>query len=188
MIYTNLSVTEVRAALHDIAQDARSTFGSLDERRLNWRPDVSRWSIAQCFDHLLRGNGLLLGAAKTALTNPARTVWQRLPLWPTVFGWMMIRSQGPGSIGKFTAPVRARPTSHIPGDIIQRFVDQHRDAEEWTRELDERTASGTIMVSPFVRVVTYSVLDGLRLLVAHDRRHFEQARRAMMSPQWGALG
>jgi hypothetical protein len=181
MTYTNLSVTEVRAALCDIAQNARSTFGDLDERQLNWRPDVTRWSIAQCFDHLYRANELLLEAAKTALGNPPRTVWQRLPLWPTVFGWMMIRSQGPDSIGKFTAPARARPTSQIPGDIIQRFVDQHGAAEAWTRGLDQRTASHTIMISPFVRVVTYSVLDGLRLLVAHDHRHFEQARGVMVS-------
>jgi hypothetical protein len=33
------------------------------------------------------------------------------------------------------------------------------------------------MVSPFVRFITYSVLDGCRLMAAHDRRHFEQARR-----------
>ena len=37
------------------------------------------------------------------------------------------------------------------------------------------------MVSPFVAAITYSVLDGLRLVVAHDHRHFEQARRVMTS-------
>ena len=33
------------------------------------------------------------------------------------------------------------------------------------------------MVSPFVSFITYSVLDGCRLIVTHERRHFEQARR-----------
>jgi hypothetical protein len=32
------------------------------------------------------------------------------------------------------------------------------------------------MVSPFIKVVAYSVLDGWRLIFAHERRHFQQAR------------
>jgi len=52
----------------------------------------------------------------------------------------------------------------------------------WVQALDERDAARTIMTSPFMRVVTYSVLDGWRLMLAHDRRHFEQARRITLSP------
>jgi hypothetical protein len=40
------------------------------------------------------------------------------------------------------------------------------------------------MTSPFVRFITYSVLDGWRLAVAHDRRHFEQARRVTLMPEF----
>jgi hypothetical protein len=47
--------------------------------------------------------------------------------------------------------------------------------------LDERHAARAIMPSPFISVVTYSVLDGCRLMLAHDRRHFEQARRVTLS-------
>src|SRR5689334_23814533 len=185
MRYTNLSLAEVSAGLHDVARDARSTFGALDERQLNWKPDAARWSIAQCFDHLLKANQLMLAAAERALENPSKTVWQRLPLWSAAFGWIMVRSQGPKTLGKFTAPVSARPaTSQIPGDIIQRFVDQHRHAEAWARALDPSVASRTIMTSPFVKEVTYSVLNGLRLMVAHDRRHFEQARRVLLVPSF----
>ena len=38
------------------------------------------------------------------------------------------------------------------------------------------------MASPFVGIVTYSVLDGWRLMVAHERRHVQQARRVMATP------
>jgi hypothetical protein len=38
------------------------------------------------------------------------------------------------------------------------------------------------MTSPFIKVITYSVLDGWRLVFAHDRRHLEQARRVTLSP------
>src|SRR5262249_50683239 len=140
-------------------------------------------SVAQCFEHLITANQLMLRSAGLAL-NAARprTVWERLPILPRTFGRLLIRSQTPGAARKFTAPPAARPTtSDIPADVVQPLVAQPRAAVAWARGLDERPAAATIMPSPFVRIITYSVLDGCRLVVAHDRRHFEQARRVMES-------
>ena len=179
MDFAVLSLAEVRIGLDAVARDAYATFGGFDSRRLNWRPDATRWSIAQCFDHLLTANRLMFQAADDALKDGApRTIWQRLPVLPAAFGRMMIRSQAPSASRKFTAPAQAHPAaSDIEAAIIQRFVEQHRDAVARLQALDERRAARVIMTSPFVRVITYSVLDGWRLVFAHDRRHFEQARR-----------
>ena len=183
MDYTTLSLAEVRAGLDDVAQEAQATFGSFDARQLNWRPDATRWSVAQCFEHLLTANRLMFRAADAALNNAEpRTLWQRLPVLPGVLGRMQIRSQAPSAARKFTAPTKAQPSSSdIAADIIQRFVEQHHDAVARVQALDERDAARAIMTSPFIKVVTYSVLDGWRLLLAHDRRHFEQARRVTLS-------
>lgn len=189
MDYTTLSLAEVASALRGIAEEASATFGSLDASQLNWKPDSSRWSVAQCFEHLLTANRLIFTNADDALRNPPRTPWQRLPLLPGLFGRALIRSQAPGATRKYTAPEKARPTtSDIPSDVIQRFIDQHHEAVEWMRAIREPDAARAIMVSPFIRVVTYSVLDGCRLVVAHDRRHFEQARRVTLSQGFPSAG
>jgi hypothetical protein len=182
--YTTLSLTELRTGLDGVAQESQATFGGFDARQLNWRPDAARWSVAQCFDHLLTANRLMFQAAEAALNNARpRTLWQRLPVLPGVLGRMLIRSQSPSAARRFTAPSKAQPaTSDIATDIIQRFVEQHREAVAWVQALDERDTARAIMTSPFIRVVTYSVLDGWRLILAHDRRHFEQARRITLSP------
>ena len=184
MDYTTLSLAEVRTGLDAMARETRATFGGLDGRQLNWRPDAVRWSVAQCFEHLLTTNRLMFRAAEDALNDARpRTLWQRLPVLPGVLGRMLIRSQSPSAPRRFTAPSRAQPaTGDIAADIIQRVVEQHRDAVAEVRALDERDAARAIMTSPFIRVVTYSVLDGWRLILAHDRRHFEQARRITLSP------
>ena len=184
MDYTTLSLTEVRTGLDAVAQDTESLFGGFDARQLNWRPDAARWSVAQCFEHLLTANRLMLQSAEAALNNAQpRSLWQRLPVLPGVLGRMLIRTQSPTAARKFTAPSRAQPaTSDIAADIIPRFVEQHRQAVATIQTLDERDAARAIMTSPFIKVVTYSVLDGLRLILAHDRRHFEQARRVTLSP------
>jgi hypothetical protein len=96
---------------------------------------------------------------------------------------MLVRSQSPENTRKFRAASEASPAaSGIAADVIDRFVEQQRDAAQRVRALDRRTAASTIMVSPFIRVITYSVLDGWRLMLAHDRRHIEQAGRVIATP------
>lgn len=184
MDYTTLSLAEVGSGLDDMARETQATFGKLDVRQLNWRPDVAQWSVAQCFEHLLTANRLMFGAAKAALNHAQpRTLWQRLPLVPGVLGGMLIRSQAPSGARKFTASPKAQPgTSDIAATVIPRVVEQHREAVAWIETIDEQEAARAIMTSPFVRVITYRVLDGCRLVVAHGRRHFEQARRVTWSP------
>jgi len=183
MDYTTLSLAEVRTGLEVLAQQTQATFGGFDVRQLNWRPEAARWSVAQCFEHLLTANRLMFQAADAALNNAEpRTLWQRLPVLPGILGRMLIRSQVPSAARKFTAPTKAQPSaSAIAADIIQRFVEQQHDAVTHVQELDEQDAARAIMTSPFIRVVTYSVLDGWRLILAHDRRHFEQARRITLT-------
>jgi hypothetical protein len=186
--YTRLTLAEVESGLVAVAAEVRSTFSRLDTRQLNWQVGADRWSVAQCLDHLLAANRLMLRAADDALAGSApRSVWQRLPILPAVLGRMLIRSQSPGATRRFTAPVQAHPASSgIEADIVQRFLAQHQDAVARLQALDADRAARAIMTSPFIKVVTYSVLDGWRLILAHDRRHVQQAHGVMRSPGFPA--
>ena len=182
MDYATLSLSDVKSGLETVAREAQATFGALDARQLNWKPDATRWSVGQCFEHLLMANRLMLQSAERALQGTP-TIWQRVPGLPVMFGRMLIRSQAPTATRRFKASPDARPTnSDVAADVIQRFVEQHRHAVSSVQTLDEQLAARTIMTSPFAKVVTYSVLDGWRLLFAHDHRHFEQARRVTQLP------
>jgi hypothetical protein len=88
-------------------------------------------------------------------------------------------------VRKFKAAATAEPSaSDIATDVVHRFVEQQRELAMWLAALDERRAARAIMTSPFARVITYSVLDGCRLVLAHGRRHFEQACRVTASPMF----
>src|SRR5688500_7712364 len=82
MDYATLSLADVRTGLDNIGRETHATFGGFSARQLNWRPDVARWSVAQCFQHLLTANHLMFQAADDALNEAPRTVWQRLPVVP----------------------------------------------------------------------------------------------------------
>jgi hypothetical protein len=183
MDYTSISLSDVRAELAAIAADAQAAFGGLSAPQLNWKPDASRWSVAQCLEHLVSANGQMADMADAALDGTrSRTLWQRLPVWPRLLGRMLIRTQSPDATRKFKAPSQAQPAaSAIDASIVRRFVDQQR---ELTTRLDAAAArdlAGVIMTSPFLGAVTYSVLDGWRLIAAHERRHVQQAKRVMLS-------
>ncbi len=174
--YRTISLVEVADGLRAVGAEARTVFGGLNERQLNWKPNAKRWSVGQCFEHLVTSNRLMADAARSAIATGPVSLWQKLPWWPTVWGKEMIRTQGPKVGMKYTSPAKSTPPSGAPGDIIGRFVAQNAELEAWIRGMSEAQAQ-VIMISPFVKVITYSVLDGARLLVAHDWRHLEQARR-----------
>jgi hypothetical protein len=182
--FTALSLTEIHAEIDAVSRDTESTFGRLTEAQLNWKPGADRWSAGQCFDHLIRINGLMLdGMARAVDGSAPRSLVLRIPGLPTLFGRLMIRSLSPTSTRKLPAPTAARPaTSDIPGDIVGRFVAAQATMRERLRSFEHRDLAATIMVSPFASVVVYSVLDAARLIVAHERRHFEQARRVTETP------
>ena len=186
MDYTTLTLAETQAQLEGIARDAQEMFGALTPRQLNWRPDEQRWGVAQCLDHLLTANQLMVEKARAALVPDApRTIWQRLPVLPGMLGKVMVRSLTPDSTRKFTAPPASRPVfADLPADVVQRFAEQQRETARWLGTIAAGRAESTIMASPFLRVITYSVLDAARLIVAHDRRHMAQARRVMAMPQF----
>jgi hypothetical protein len=102
---------------------------------------------------------------------------------PGLFGRMLIRSQAPQATRKFTASPLATPaSSDIAADVVDRFIAQDRELVSWLQRLDEPRARRVIMTSPFVSFITYSVLDGARLILAHDHRHIQQADRVLQLP------
>jgi len=188
MDYTRLSLSEALAALDDVAGDAERSFGELTPAQLNWRPADRAWSVAQCVEHLYTANRLMVTAARHALAHPP-TLWRRMPLVPGFFGRQLVRSQAPQTTRKFTTSAIATPSqSAIDDGVIERFMAGHRNRTEWMQSLDPGIAARTIMVSPFVRFITYSVLDGCRLMAAHDRRHVEQARRVTQTAGFPRAG
>ena len=113
--------------------------------------------------------------ASNRLAAPAGSAWRSWPDAGSLTGTEAAR--------KFTAASKAQPaTSDIAADIIVRFVEQQRSAVARLQALNEQHAAGAIMTSPFIRIVTYSVLDGWRLVFAHNRRHVEQARSVSLAP------
>jgi hypothetical protein len=165
-------------AANDVASEAKTNFGHLTPSQLNWKPSPERWSVAQCFEHLLTSNKGYLPIIDNVLAGYKRTPWQRMPVLPGLMGKLLIKSMDPASTRKVRAPKRFQPAqSDISGSVINDFVDQQNQIVDKMKATEHLDLEKIVITSPVAGAVIYSLMDAYRLIVVHEQRHFQQAKR-----------
>jgi len=166
------------AAANNVATEARSSFGYLTALQLNWKPSAGRWSVAQCFDHLLTSNKGYFPIIESVLAGKKQTLWESMPLLPGLAGKLLIKSLDPASTRKLKAPKRFEPAqSDISASVINDFVDQQGKLIERMKATEHLNLERIVITSPALAAITYSLMDAYRIIVVHEERHFQQAKR-----------
>jgi hypothetical protein len=171
-------VTHVLAGIEEVEK----LYLPLGRDQLNWRPAPGRWSIAQCLHHLVVTDALYLHrlrrraeqARRKQLLNDGPYDGGAVGRWFTshVGPRITMRMKAPPSIAPHESPA-------IRGDVVAAFIANERlliSLIDDSRGLDLNRARIGWPVAPFVRL---RMIDAFRALVAHDRRHLDQARRVM---------
>src|SRR5215216_3418295 len=109
MDYRKADLPGLIAAVNLVASEAKSTFGHLTASQLNWKPSAERWSVAQCFEHLLTSNKGYLPIVEGVLARKKRTFWERMPVIPGLAGGLLIKSLDPATTRKLKAPKSFQP-------------------------------------------------------------------------------
>ena len=166
--------------LGQVATDAKAMFGRLSVDELNWKPAEKSWSIAQCFDHLITTHSLYFPIFEQ-LTNGGvqLSFWENYSPLSGFFGRFLIKSLDPKNEKKMKTTAKAQPVaSEIDGGIIKRFAEHQDDMIRHLRNLPgEIDLKNTIITSPLLSFVTYSLDDYFTIIVVHCQRHFGQALR-----------
>ncbi|HTH36748.1 MAG TPA: DinB family protein [Pyrinomonadaceae bacterium] len=178
---------EICSELQRVADEARSTFGSLSAVQLNWKSAEKAWSIAQCFDHLITTHSLYFPLfERLANGDVAPTFWERNSPLSGFFGRFLIKSLRPENTKKRKTTAKAEPSkSEIGGDIIQRYVEHQRQMIEHLESVPTNIdPMRTIVTSPLLGVVTYSLDDTYTILAVHSQRHLGQAERVLETEEF----
>jgi hypothetical protein len=178
MDYLTAKLPDLITAANNIAAETKSTFGRLTPEQLNWKPSPERWSVAQCFDHLLTTNKGYFPPVEGVISGIKPTFWQRMPLLPGLAGKLLIKSLDPKSTRKIKAPQKFQPAqSDISASVLDDFVDQQNRIVEKMKATEHLDLEKIVITSPIASAITYSLMDAYRIIVVHEQRHFEQARR-----------
>lgn len=173
-----MDLPAVITAANNIANEARSTFGHLTPLQLNWKPSPERWSVAQCFDHLITVNKGYFPEIDRVLAGKKRTLWESMPVLPGLMGKMVIKAVEPTSTRKFKARKNFEPAqSDIKGSIINDFVDHQAEMVKKMKATQHLDLEKIVITSPVAAVMTYNLMDAYRIIVGHEQRHFQQAKR-----------
>ena len=178
MDYLKADLPSLISAAESTANEVKDTFGRLTPAQLNWKPSAERWSVAQCFDHLLTTNKGYLPEIDNVLVGKKRRFWERVPVLPGLMGKFLIKAVDPASTRKVKAPKVFQPAqSDISGTVINDFVSQQATLVEKMKATAHLDLERIVITSPVAAVVTYSLMDAYRVIVVHNRRHFQQAKR-----------
>ena len=170
-------------SIKTIAGEARTTFGALSASQLNWQPSAERWSVAQCFEHLLTSNKGYLPVIDGVIAGRKQTFWENMPLLPKLGGKLLIKTLDPASTRKLKAPKSFEPAqSDIRASIIDDFIAQQGTIVEKMKATERLDLERIVITSPAVSAVTYSLMDAYRIIVVHEQRHFQQAKRVTEEP------
>ena len=175
-------IKQVTDDLSQVAVDAVAAFGGLSATQLNWKPAAKSWSIAQCFDHLITTHSLYFPEFEQIVNGKTdRSFWEKYSPLSGFFGRFLIKSLDPKNPKKIKTTRKAFPSaSDIGVDIIEQFAEhQHQFVDYLNRLPAELDPAKTIVTSPLLGLVTYSLDDTLTFVPMHCRRHFDQAKRVM---------
>ncbi len=177
----NMSLAEILSETEAVTQEVQAAFGQLNAEQLNWKPRADAWGVAQCLDHLIVINGQMLAPFDQVIsgTKPAR-ILERLPLWSGLWGRFMVKMLQPETKQKLKAPPTAAPSSSkLDPTIVSQFAAHQQKVRQKLEDVESLNPEKVIMTSPFISLITYSLLDAARIVIVHERRHFEQAKRVM---------
>ena len=187
-------VKEVRA-IQDVV---RGRFGELTPEQLAWSPEAGRWGVGLCLEHLLKTNHLYLKQMEPAVEalEPVSDP-EKLVIRGNAFGRWFTRFVGPHSRWKLPAPGTFRPSKKKSGeegssasptrtldDVVPRFLAQHDRILALLEKAEGRPLDEARISSPATRLIRFRLSDGIRAMVAHDRRHLGQAERVLDHPDF----
>lgn len=165
------------ADVNTVTAETERLRATLSGAQCIWKPDPGVWNVLECFHHLIVTDGLYAPRLRTAIEKASREGGDA-PFRPSFFGKTFIRYVSPGSKRKIkTLRLFEPPPALTDVTVLQQFVDHQGELTALIRQADGIELNRGKFASPASRLVRFSVGEGLTVLVVHQQRHLQQARR-----------
>jgi len=154
-------------------------FSNLTSQQINWKPSTERWSIAQCLNHLVVSDNSYFSLLKEIINGSYRmSFWAKYSPFSKVLGRIMKDQLQEQVRRRMKAPKKFLPAaSEIEIGILERYYTNLDEFSSLIAKCGNIDLDKTIITSPVVSLVTYSLRDALQFLMQHEHRHINQAIR-----------
>lgn len=185
----NLYLDQLHQDVEEVLRASEALFASLTPRQLTWKPGRRKWSILQCFDHMLVTNGMYMERLFEAIQQGKVSHAEAIsPFKPTWFGKKFIDSMRADSKLKVKTFRIFRPAD-TPDDlgVKAKFIEQQKSLLELIKLADHCDLNKARLSSPANRLIRFSVGEALTLLVVHEQRHLLQAQNIQLHADFPAF-
>ncbi len=154
-------------------------FSGISLQQLNWKASPGSWSIAQCLDHLIVSDSSYFSILKKVVVGTYKmNFWERHSPFSAICGRILKDQLQEKVKRKLKTPKRFQPSeSELKMEVIERYHQNFDGFLELISDCKKIDIDKTIITSPAIRIVTYSLRDALYFLIQHEHRHINQAIR-----------
>lgn len=169
------------AEFDKVTAEAKSLFGNLSKKQLNWKSSAEKWSIAQCLDHLIVSNSTYYSQFEEVASGKHKnSFYQNIKFISKFFGDYLIKETGAVVAKPMQSPSAFVPSqSEIVGTIVSDFEKHQQQFSAVILQLEKSDLEKTTISSPALKIITYSLKDLLTILVGHEQRHLAQAKNVL---------
>lgn len=170
--------------LNTVTAETERLRATLSEAQCIWKPAPGIWNVLECFQHLIVTDELYYPRLRLAIEK-AKRERGRAPFRPSFFGKTFIRYVSPESQRKIKTFRTFEPSPALTDvTVLQQFVDHQDTLTALIQKADGIDLNRGKFASPTSRLLRFSVGEGLTVLVVHQQRHLQQARRLAEHPDF----
>jgi hypothetical protein len=145
-------------------------------------PVPGKWSIAQILEHLNSYGRIYLPEIDKAISTSQtqRSAWFNSGFWGNYFTNMMKPKDVFEVKNKMKAMKSHSPENKLnPGKVLDEFIEQQHRLLQLLEMAKLRNLNSIKVPLSLTKLIKFKLGDTFRFLVAHEQRHFVQARNAI---------
>ena len=166
-----------------VNDEIQNTFGGLSNEQLNWKLNEKEWSIAQCLEHLVVTNDLYFeNIQKVADGTHSNNFYSKVPLATGLVGWGMKKVLSPDFRPKVKTLKMFEPAqSQVSANILEDFEKNQKRFVSLMEATEGMDVERIKIAEPIGAAVNLKLIDAFEILLVHEKRHFNQAKRVRES-------
>lgn len=168
-----------RLQFEQISADADALVAPLSDAQFAWRPAPDSWSVGQCLDHLNSTAREYLPLLDEGIADAIRRgLYAAGPYTYNHIGRLMVWLVDPRTrIRGKTRRLFQPPAGRSRHDVMAAFRAYQVQYVDRLRQANGLDLGRARVLSPLARWIRMPLGSAFAMMLAHERRHLEQARR-----------
>ncbi|GHB24374.1 DinB family protein [Mongoliitalea lutea] len=167
--------------INAISEEVEILFGKLPQEKLHQRPNPQSWSIAENLQHLITLNSSYFPIFKKLKDGSIKRPFVgKFKFFTDLFGNIIYKSVTDGGKKKVkTFPLWEPKLFDPEASIVAAFITHQTQLKDQIKSLQLFIEKEAVIYSPANKLIVYTLPKALDIIVSHEHRHLDQAKKIL---------